>query len=913
MSAAAQPDYTALAAKYGGKPQVDYTALAKKYGGAPRIEGSEVVAQREADARGSKDDTNDHGLFHSFYDTAIKPIVDQVKDAYQRGDVGAHAADEILRDFLKQAGDFAASGGDIRKLPVIGTGATATAQRAQDQVNAGNPLGAVGSVAGFVAPFAVGGNAGDVADRVVATKDAIKASAAKNAELVSLGVKLAGKAAMKATGTGEVIGVLGKIAKATGEDSKAAEVIAPGVRPTLSAADLARQKNILEGRAADQAAARAAVPVEPAAAPAPAFESTPATATPSGRVPGSAARAGAARTTAETVPPANALPASDVSRVFDGIEFAPEATPPPAAAAAPAPAAPAVVSSPNAAPVPEASPVASQAEATPSAPAREPVPAISKQQRYEDAADAHAAYLQSQAETITWANRAHRADRFAKYFKKEKLDPTPENIVKATKELDERDAPSAETVDMIHDRLDYHAPAAGDAPAETALEQQLRDSLAAQAAKKGETPAAAPAPDAAPIPEDAPLKKRLAETLTPADPAAPKPGTLGQVAPHSLAVDPVRFQFKRDVGQKGVSDKLKSVGQYNPDLGGILSVWVDPADGKSYVVNGHHRLELAQRTNAKSVDVRYIDAPNATQARAKGAIINIAEDQGTAIDAAKVFRDTGISPAELKAQGVSLNGRVARTGLGLANLEQPIFDMVISGDITPENASAIGEALPNRFADQRAIVDAIDKAAARGKHMTPAQISESIRVGMRPGNEITETQDSLFGSTSETRSLFAETGELSDYIRKQLSQEKRLFGTVASNAAAERLAGAGNVMNAGENMRIASETTQAQAVYDKLSGMSGPVSDALAAGARDLAHGKNANAIKSSTYDAVRRAISETVSGGKSLVPEGSPRGNPGGSGSAAGAASGSEEVKAASPIKKRVRKIGDLGTLRGD
>ncbi len=410
------------------------------------------------------------------------------------------------------------------------------------------------------------------------------------------------------------------------------------------------------------------------------------------------------------------------------------------------------------------------------APAPEPqTPALTSAQRIEDAAAEQAAHLQMQAEGIMWANRARKADRFAAYLKENDLAPTPPNLAYAAKALAEREVPSADTIDLIHDRMNYQPQAA-----EVAEKSRLADMLAP---KPAETPAA---PD---------LEQQLRDSIA------------------------------------------------------------------------------------------------------------------------------GVTPDKLKAEGIALNGKVARAGLGLSNLDQGIFDKVVAGEIPHEQAATIGEMLPGRFADQKAVLDSVQKAAARGKDMTPAQIAESIRVGMRPGSEITETQDSLFGSHAETRSLFAETGELSDYIRKQLASEKRLFGTVASNAAAERLGGAGNVINAAENSRIAGETTQAQAVYDKLSGMSGPVSDAIANGARELATGKDVNAIKSSTYEAVRRAISETLSGKTDGVPEGLPPGDSGGIGKAAGPAPGSEKVspqKVSPPevtpkIKKRIRRIGDLGKLGGE
>lgn len=391
-------------------------------------------------------------------------------------------------------------------------------------------------------------------------------------------------------------------------------------------------------------------------------------------------------------------------------------------------------------------------------------------------------------------------------------------------------------------------------------------------------------------------------------PAAPKPGTIAQIPTADIHVDPVRFQFKQNVGQKGVGEELKSVETFDPELAGIVSVWHDPADGKTYVVNGHHRVELAQRTGYPQMTVRYLDAENAAQARAKGAFINIAEGRGTPLDAAKIFRDTNATPEALQKKGISMKGAIARQGMGLANLDQRIFDLVAQGEIPVETAAVIGEMLPERDADQRAVVDMIDKAAARGKKMSPGEIREAIRVGMRPDQQLTETQETLFGDITQRRGLFAETGEISEYIRKKLNQEKRLFGSVGSESSAARLAGAGNVIKAEENQRIADAAAQAIAVYDKLSAMSGPVSDAIAAGARDLAGGGNAHEIKERTYEAVRGAISQTLAGANGPVSPGLPgRGEGGGDQTGAG-----EPHPAAAEKEEENPNLGLFGSERG-
>jgi hypothetical protein len=54
----------------------------------------------------------------------------------------------------------------------------------------------------------------------------------------------------------------------------------------------------------------------------------------------------------------------------------------------------------------------------------------------------------------------------------------------------------------------------------------------------------------------------------------------------------------------------------------------------------------------------------------------------------------------------------------------------------------------------------------------------------------------MFGAEEMTRSLLPEKATVSDYVRKQLAGERRLFGAVSSQAAAEKLGETGNVIKA---------------------------------------------------------------------------------------------------------------------
>ena len=158
----------------------------------------------------------------------------------------------------------------------------------------------------------------------------------------------------------------------------------------------------------------------------------------------------------------------------------------------------------------------------------------------------------------------------------------------------------------------------------------------------------------------------------------PAGATVRSVPTQDLTLDPRRFQYKLNTSPEGVTDLLKGK-RWNDDLAGVISVWHDPADGKTYVVNGHHRAILAKETGTPEVAVRYLKAPDAASARAIGALQNIAEGRGTPVDAAKFFRDSGLTPKDLEAKGISMGEATAANGVALSRLSPQLFDDAVSG------------------------------------------------------------------------------------------------------------------------------------------------------------------------------------------------------------------------------------------
>jgi broad specificity phosphatase PhoE len=354
------------------------------------------------------------------------------------------------------------------------------------------------------------------------------------------------------------------------------------------------------------------------------------------------------------------------------------------------------------------------------------------------------------------------------------------------------------------------------------------------------------------------------------------PGKVGEMKVSDLKVAPNKFQYKLSTDAEGVGTLLKETKVWNPDLAGIISVWRDPADGKTYVVNGHHRYELAKRLGVKAVTVRHIVASSAKVARAIGAEQNIAEGRGTAMDAGKFFRDSGITPNDLSEKGISLSEGMVSKGMALANLSEPIFNRVVQGDLTQGRAITIGESTSDP-AEQKAVLDLVERKERAGKKVSDDTLSELIRL-VKSSGQTTETTSNLFGTQEINRSLALEKAEISAHIKQQLAKDKKLFGFVSKGDRASELERGGNKIDVEQSQQISTSAAQAEEVYNLLSARGGPIANILDEAARGLADGENAATVKSDAYRRIRAEVSQTLGGGEGRSAErheGTPEAQP--------------------------------------
>jgi hypothetical protein len=314
--------------------------------------------------------------------------------------------------------------------------------------------------------------------------------------------------------------------------------------------------------------------------------------------------------------------------------------------------------------------------------------------------------------------------------------------------------------------------------------------------------------------------------------------------------DPERFQFKVGLDADGVSAELKDVVTFEPDAEGIIAVWRDPADGRTYVVNGHHRLELAKRTGYPTLRCRYLDATDAAQARLRGALINIREGRGTYVDAAKVFREAAFTLDDCAAAGLSIKGSLAKDGLSLARLHPSLFYQVVTGQMRLWRGIIIGREMPDE-AEQLGLMALIEQYEKSGKRQlldygTGGELLELIRQVRAAGTQQTEQHD-LFGTHAVTHSLAIPRAQVASYIRELLGTEKKVFTFVSNQTRATLLEQGGNRIVVDKNSARSQVAAQVLELYDRLANRQGPLADVLTTAAR--AHAQGDPTAKATAYE----------------------------------------------------------------
>ena len=334
-----------------------------------------------------------------------------------------------------------------------------------------------------------------------------------------------------------------------------------------------------------------------------------------------------------------------------------------------------------------------------------------------------------------------------------------------------------------------------------------------------------------------------------------------------ITTDPTRLQFKAaGIGKTGTTGSLKSAASYDPLFGKIVSVWRDPQTNQLLVVNGHNRLDLARRSGTKSILTWEIDAATAEEARAIGAMENIAEGQGTPWDAAKIMRDMGINAEEMVRRNIDVTKGVAEKGVALSRLPQDVFEQGVTGKLTLDKAVALG----SEKLDDVVVRDVAAAATKSGwgpeKILQAMQEAKFAQTSGPSGGGVLPGFESMF-----TTSNFGTMLDVRTEAFKALREEMVALTSVAREGRKGILESAGNVVNVAGSQAAKGQAQVAVDVFNRVTGYTGPVRDLLNEMVGQVGGKRTAKAVVTENLGRLKAAIEDEMKGPRLPLEQAAP------------------------------------------
>lgn len=338
------------------------------------------------------------------------------------------------------------------------------------------------------------------------------------------------------------------------------------------------------------------------------------------------------------------------------------------------------------------------------------------------------------------------------------------------------------------------------------------------------------------LPEPEPRRQRVTREELPARPGETstvdgKPVQFERFEPADLGTDAVAFQYKGGGDAAGVTERLRSVTQWDPVASGKVLVF-EAEDGVRTIADGHQRLGLAKRLSATDASIRMDgfvfkerDGWTRGDVRALAAKKNMQEGSGDAMDAARVLRDR----PDLADGSLPTTAPMMRQALSLARLSDEAWGMTLNGVVPPSYAAAVGGTVADPL-QHAAVLSLLRESQPETERAARLLIGEAMEAGFTVDRQI-----DLFGAADATRSLMGERVAVLDAALTALRKDARLFGVLARSA--DAIEAAGNALARGQNEARALNAAGLEDILVKLARRSGPISDALNVQAARVADG----------------------------------------------------------------------------
>jgi len=278
-----------------------------------------------------------------------------------------------------------------------------------------------------------------------------------------------------------------------------------------------------------------------------------------------------------------------------------------------------------------------------------------------------------------------------------------------------------------------------------------------------------------------------------------------------IKVDPKAYQFRSEVGHDGTDKRLNEVKAWDDLRAGVMVIH-ERHDGQQFIADGHHRIALAKKLGVDGVNafvLKESEGHTVDDAKSLAALVNLANNNGTGVDAAKLFRSNanGKRPEQLMEDLNLPKNQAIKTGVALAKLSDDVFGSVVNGVIEERDGAVIGDTFSSPEEQQAALKQFM---RVRPANQEESQVlAQQIKLAGFSKAQASDNFD-LFGSELDTDSLLGERTRLIVALGRAYKKDKTLFETLGINAS--KIEQAGNKLDKDTNSKLSNEATVMQSL-----------------------------------------------------------------------------------------------------
>jgi len=189
--------------------------------------------------------------------------------------------------------------------------------------------------------------------------------------------------------------------------------------------------------------------------------------------------------------------------------------------------------------------------------------------------------------------------------------------------------------------------------------------------------------------------------------------------PANINVDAATYQFRSNGDANGVTAKGRyTTDRWDPILNGDPILVHEKLDGKIFVADGHHRVDLAKKLNAKGAGpgkipamvLREADGYTAKDVKIIAAYKNIAHGKNDPVEAARVFKEANSGQVNVDLlPHLQMDKGNLRMSYSMSKLSDAALDSVAKGEVPAEMAAKVAETLPGDTKQQETVMRIISQ------------------------------------------------------------------------------------------------------------------------------------------------------------------------------------------------------------